>query len=335
MIILNGSSQILQAVMGAAATTTEPSYSISYVDVIGASLQTGNATVGVLNGTSNVNMLTGSSTDQYSVKSLSIFNQDTVAQTVTVQKSVSSTIYPLYKETLNPGDSLHYDDGAGWYVTPFNGNAAIGVSQLITSGTTFTTPSYINTATNFTFTLVGGGGGGGGINTASAKGSGGGGGGVSILYATGLSPSTAYTVQIGQGGAGGISVTTPASAGTATQITLDSITYSAPGGGAGADTIDTAGGTGGAPSNSTGGFVTTAINIAGGDGEASGAATADNPTGAGGDAVGWGAGGAALGGNTAGATGNPGKLYGGGGSAGNGATSTGGAGANGAILVEW
>ena len=210
----------------------------------------------------------------------------------------------------------------------WNGTATMG-QQFITSGTLFTTPANITANTIFTFNLVGGGGGGGGINTASAKGSGGGGGAAGRLYISGLSPSTSYSLTIGAGGSGGISTTTPATAGGSTTLTIGATTYTAAGGGAGADTIDSVGGAGGAATNFT-------INLSGHDGAASGAATADAPWGAGGDAGdGWGKGGAAVFGNVAGTPGNAGKNYGGGGSGSNGLASTGGAGAQGAINVVW
>jgi hypothetical protein len=209
-------------------------------------------------------------------------------------------------------------------------------TQFITSGTTYTTPAGITTATIFKFVLIGGGGGGGGINTASANGSGGGGGGGVVLYAQGLSPSTAYTIAIGGAGTGGTSTTTAATAGGATTITLSSVTYTANGGGAGADTVSTAGGAGGAPSNTfASGFAIGGYNITGKAGRGSTLANADSFSGDGGDsALGYGFGGPAFTTGTAG-SGAVGVGYGGGGSGGRGATASGGNGTGGCIVVEY
>jgi hypothetical protein len=208
--------------------------------------------------------------------------------------------------------------------------------SFLTSGTTYTTPSTISTVTQFKFTLIGGGGGGGGINTASANGSGGGGGGAVVVYATGLSASTGYTIQIGAAGAGGISTTTAATAGTSTTISLDAITYTAGGGSGGADTVSTAGGAGGTVANTFGtGFSTGGFQIAGAAGRGSTLANADSFSGDGGSSpLGFGQGGPAFTTSTAG-TGIAGSGYGAGGSAGRGATATGGAGTAGCILVEF
>jgi hypothetical protein len=209
-------------------------------------------------------------------------------------------------------------------------------TQFITSGTTYTTPAGITTATIFKFVLIGGGGGGGGINTASANGSGGGGGGGVVLYAQGLSPSTAYTISIGGAGTGGTSTTTAATAGGATTITLSSVTYTANGGGAGADTVSTAGGAGGAPSNTfASGFAIGGYNITGKAGRGSTLANADSFSGDGGDAaLGYGHGGPPFTTGTAG-NGAVGVGYGGGGSGGRGATANGGNGTGGCIVVEY
>jgi hypothetical protein len=73
MIILNGSGDILQAVMGTAATTTNPNYYVSYADVNLNNLVQANKSNGALNGTSAVAMLTGNS-DQLKVDQIDIYN---------------------------------------------------------------------------------------------------------------------------------------------------------------------------------------------------------------------------------------------------------------------
>ena len=214
----------------------------------------------------------------------------------------------------------------------WNGTVTAGQSVL-TSGTTYTTPSGITTATRFKFTLVGAGGGGGGINTAADTASGGGGGAAVVVYAVGLSPSTAYTIAIGSGGSGGISVTTPANAGGATTLTMSSITYTAGGGAAGADTASTNGGAGGTATNTfASGFATGGYNIPGQAGNGSTSVATSTGGGGGMSGMGMGLGGASV---SASGTGMAGSGFGGGGGGGKGVTSTGGAGTGGAIIVEW
>ena len=134
-------------------------------------------------------------------------------------------------------------------------------NSFITSGTTYTTPAGITANTQFKFTLVGGGGAGGGItggNPASSAG-GGGGGGTAIVYLTGLTASTAYTITIGAGGAGSAAAT--GGAGGSTTLVVGATTYTAVGGSGGIANTNgfVLGGVGGSTTNAP-------ISVPGSDG---------------------------------------------------------------------
>jgi hypothetical protein len=120
MILLNGTTNSLQAFMGGAAATHQPNFLVSYVDINLTSLQTTNNSLGFLNGATAVDLLSGT-TDQLKVNQLSIFNTDTVPQTVTVQLAISFTPYVLYQAVLGVGESLHYEEGKGFYSVDANG----------------------------------------------------------------------------------------------------------------------------------------------------------------------------------------------------------------------
>jgi len=215
------------------------------------------------------------------------------------------------------GQSL-FSGGAGaptWKET--NGQS------FVTAGPTYTTPANISTATVFKLTMVGGGGGGGGISTNNGSGAGGGAGGTCIVYVTGLSPSTGYTVAIGAAGAAGATTPTAGGAGGNTTFAGPSLTYTAAGGSGGAATVSTNGGAGGTTTNCT-------IGINGQNGGASASAAASSTSGRGGSSF-FGQGGA----NIIGSAGLVGTGYGSGGSGGNGNPNAGGAGSVGVILVEW
>lgn len=102
--------------------------------------------------------------------------------------------------------------------------------QILTSGTSYTTPTGCN---NILIEMVGAGGGGGGAAGANgASGGGGGGGPYAVKYAA-VSPSTSYTIAIGSGGTAGTTTTAGGTGGT-TSITIGATTYSITGGGGGA-----------------------------------------------------------------------------------------------------
>ena len=195
---------------------------------------------------------------------------------------------------------------------------------IVTSGTSFTTPSNITTSTQFNITLIGGGGGGAGISTATQSASGGGSAGTAIVFVSGLSPSTTYTCAIGVGGAGGASASNGTNGGNTT-LTIGTTTYTANGGGGGITGAGANGGAGGTTVNAT-------IAIDGQSGDNSPTlASAAAISGAGGSTK-YGLGGSCVQNNQNGknATG-----YGAGGSGGKGTSSTGGNGSNGIIIATF
>ena len=116
--------------------------------------------------------------------------------------------------------------------------------QVLTSGTSYTTPA---SCTAIYVEAIGGGGGSGGV-TNPPSGSGGGGGGAYLTKYVTVSASTAYTIAIGAGGTAGTSTTSGGNGG-ATSITVSGTTYSA-GGGVGSIATST-GGDGGAGGTTT------------------------------------------------------------------------------------
>lgn len=215
--------------------------------------------------------------------------------------------------TITAGTGITVTNGDG-----VSGNPTIALSsstavqfnkQIFTSSGTFTTSSTITTSTVFKITGTGGGAGSGNAATAS----GGGGGGTFIKYATGLTPSTGYTVTIGAGGGNG-------SAGGNTTIVIGATTYTGSGGSPGA--ANAAGGTGGGATNGD-------VNTTGGDGGPTGV---NNTAGGNGGASIWGSGGSGGRGNAGGTgSGQDGVAYGSGAGGGN----TTGAGKAGILTVEW
>jgi hypothetical protein len=215
------------------------------------------------------------------------------------------------------------------YVTDAQRDAiAVSGTIIVTSGTSFTTPSNITTATKFDIILVGGGGGGAGQQASNQTAGGGGGGGLCEIFSlTGLAPSTSYICQIGLAGAGGASNTNGSDGGNTT-LTIDATTYSAVGGKGGLTSGGgNLGGDGGTATNGT-------RNLTGQNGLIGvvGATSLSNGTG-GSSPLGNGFGGAPTGANNSNgknATGN-----GAGGSGAKGLAVTGGNGTNGIIIAKY
>ena len=139
-------------------------------------------------------------------------------------------------------------NGTAWVSSPVaSGGALIRAPQILTSGTSYTTPSN---CTKIYVEIVGGGGGGG----SAANGAGGGAGAYAAKYFS-VSASTAYTYAIGQGGATG-------TAGTDSSFIVGGTTVTAGGGAAGSNGLNASGGAGGTATNGD-------INTGGGGGQSS------------------------------------------------------------------
>jgi hypothetical protein len=205
---------------------------------------------------------------------------------------------------------------------------------FLTSGTSWTTSANINSSTGFKITLIGGGGGGGGVKYGSSftTSGGGGAGAVAIWYVSGLSANTSYSFSIGAAGAAGASTPANGSTGGNTSITIGSTTIIAGGGSGG--TSNTSGSqsvAGGAGGTVTGTATIAIAGQAGGSAYNIPGAGASTPYGTGGPSP--------ASGGSQNFAGNNATGYGAGGSGAiagaNNNSYAGGAGAPGAILIEW
>ena len=234
--------------------------------------------------------------------------------------SASQTVGPI---TIN-GNVLSWVSGTG------SSGALLRAPQILTSGTSYTTPAGCN---NIYVEVIGAGGGGGGAGTAASNitSGGGGGGGYAAKYFS-VTQSTAYAYAIGTAGTAGSSAGGNGGTGASTTFTVGATTLTAAGGvgGIGVNTGGTVGqgGSGGLGSSGD-------LNISGGSGTSGslGSAPTASAAGTGGSAY---LGGGGKGGISTSTAGTAGGNYGGGGggSYGNGATGVaGGAGAQGVIRI--
>jgi hypothetical protein len=159
------------------------------------------------------------------------------------QLGVAGANYGTSGQVLTSGGA---SAAPSWSTIPSSG-LLIRAPQILTSGTSYTTPSNCNA---IYVECVGGGGGGGGTNNnaGGAAGGGGGGGAYCAKYFS-VSPSTAYTYAIGSAGAGGVNG--GGSSGGNTTFTVGATTVTADGGsgGGGGSNDSSSGGLGGSATN--------------------------------------------------------------------------------------
>ena len=236
---------------------------------------------------------------------VAVANGGTGLTTLTANNVIlgNGTSTPTFVAPGSSGNILT-SNGTTWASTAptAGGGALIRAPQILTSGTSYTTPANCN---NIFVEIVGGGGGGGG-GTASTTGGGGGGGGYSSRYFS-VTPSTAYTYAIGSGG--GLN-----SSGGNSTFTVSGVTITGNGGFAGASS--------GAGGTASGGTMNSSGQ--GGGGSASGLSNTTQG-GNGGSSM---FGGGAVGGNS-GSSGANASGYGGGGGGGGTNGSSGGSGGSG------
>jgi hypothetical protein len=211
----------------------------------------------------------------------------------------------LPSQTGNAGEYLTTDGTVASWASITAAGQLLRAPQVLTSGTTYTTPAN---CTSIYVEAIGGGGG-GGSTSAAGGGGGGGAGGYCAKYFT-VVAAVSYTYAIGAGGAA-------ANAGGSTTFTVGGTTITAGGGARGL--TESHGGAGGTCTNGD-------MNIAGGGG---GSGSFSAPGGAGGNSF-FGGGAPGQGGTNNGVAG----TSGGGGSGGSSSSTTRPGGAGGAGLIR-
>ena len=137
MIILANTTDKLQAVLGAAITTSQLDCAASWRDVTTTSYTPGR-TLANTNSTTDADIVPApAASTQRVIDFVSVYNRDTVSHTVTVKLDANGTDYVLFVGVLASGQTLTYVEGAGWSVT--TGNNSVGYAlavQALTSSPT-------------------------------------------------------------------------------------------------------------------------------------------------------------------------------------------------------
>jgi hypothetical protein len=125
MIIIE-SGQDFHVKTDAAATTTEPLWSLSYVSATGGTYNMASSAEGATTGTTNVSVLTGSASVQKRVMRFVLYNADTVVHIFTLAKDTTKV---FFKVTIDPGCTAQYESANGWSI--YN-NLGLRQTEVIT-----------------------------------------------------------------------------------------------------------------------------------------------------------------------------------------------------------
>lgn len=139
MIILTD-ADTLRITLLAAQTSAPVRCVVAYRDIGAASFAPGRA-VGSSNGTTPVDVVASPASGvQRFLDSVSLYNGDTVNQTVTVAYRASGTDYVLTRVTLGPGERMAYGRNGEWQAYNAAGAAktiATGTQNVVASGLSF------------------------------------------------------------------------------------------------------------------------------------------------------------------------------------------------------
>lgn len=119
MLILSGTSDELQLVLGGSTTTNALQAYASARDFVSLTGEDYDALpfTATANSTTPATIVGGLVTDHRRVIDfVSVRNADTVAASVTVRAVISGSNWPLWSGTLQPGWAVNYVEGAGWSV---------------------------------------------------------------------------------------------------------------------------------------------------------------------------------------------------------------------------
>lgn len=128
MLILDTTTKSLEVKLAGAVSANELPVTAHYTDIT-TTLYTPGSNDTQTNGATAVTIVAapGASTQRH-VESISVYNADTAAATVTIQLNNNSTLRIITKVTLQAGEQLFYEDGMGWQIIDANGAVIRGTN---------------------------------------------------------------------------------------------------------------------------------------------------------------------------------------------------------------
>lgn len=141
MHLLTATTHSLEAITSAAGSLD---WTASWIDLDSTTTEPGSADGNITTATTTSIVAAPGAATQRQVKEITLYNAGTANQTVTVQRDNSAANRVMVNDTLLPGESLTYTDGAGWAKkSPAQGSGFAGRSvSLLKAGTAAEAAGY-------------------------------------------------------------------------------------------------------------------------------------------------------------------------------------------------
>lgn len=162
-MILDVTTDSLEVILGAAATTRAMQFYCSYVTIDSSNVTiTPTKNFGSTNGTTAVTLVPAPTSGKINqLKFCTIYNCDSVTHVVTIQVNSSSSLRTVYNINLQSGDQIQFTVIDGWIVFNMNGilktsNATVGgpaVKNSVYSNGSGTGGGTITSGTDYAFYL--------------------------------------------------------------------------------------------------------------------------------------------------------------------------------------
>jgi hypothetical protein len=154
-MLITGTSDKIQFVLGASVTSTQLSFTVDYNNYTSTSV-TLVSNNGTSNNTTAVNLVNSpNSGEQNELRYCSIYNSDTSSATVKIQVFDGTNTRIVFQCTLAAGDTLQYQLEKGWEVVNYLGNKkTFGIQTFGQYGAVNRAGAYRGDTTSGTLTLA-------------------------------------------------------------------------------------------------------------------------------------------------------------------------------------
>lgn len=127
MIILSATTHSLEVVVSGSGISVD--YTTSSVDITTSAFTPLSSQGNITSGATTTLVAAPAASTQRQIKSLFMRNKGTTTAVATFSKDVAGADYQVFVASLLPGDSIHYQDGAGWTVVDASGRTRIASTQ--------------------------------------------------------------------------------------------------------------------------------------------------------------------------------------------------------------